>query len=188
MRRSKATAAIPAIKVGAAIQADTLQSSGLPRPIRGLAKTVYCHPERSEGSPGKAKPSDFILPKYLLRGKPPFREYALPLKRERWRAKRAGEGATCLGGFAYAQHDGNQTICHPERSEGSPGKAKPSDLMLSVIFNPQNTTLPGVRTTIQPLRPLLRGFFTSFRMTFVMLSVSMPGKNNAAGEVNFPAA
>ena len=43
-----------------------------------------------------------------------FLEYALPLKRERWRAKRAGEGATCRGGFAYAQHDGNQTIFHPE--------------------------------------------------------------------------
>ena len=32
-------------------------------------------------------------------------------------------------------------------------------------------------------------FFTAFRMTqtkYVMLSVSMPGKNNAAGKVNFP--
>ena len=30
----------------------------------------------------------------------PFREYTLPLKRERWRAWRDGEGATCPGGFA----------------------------------------------------------------------------------------
>lgn len=28
-------------------------------------------------------------------------------------------------------------------SETSPGKAKPADLILSVIFNPKNTTLPG---------------------------------------------
>ena len=42
---------------------------------------------------------------YTLRGKPPFREYALPLKRERWHAKRGGEGATCRGGFGFAQHD-----------------------------------------------------------------------------------
>ena len=40
-------------------------------------------------------------------------------------------------------------ICHPERSEGSPGKAKPADLMLSVIFNPQNTTLPGVCSPVE---------------------------------------
>ena len=28
----------------------------------------------TEGSPGKAKPADFILPKYILRQIPPFRE------------------------------------------------------------------------------------------------------------------
>ena len=60
--------------------------------------------------------------------------------------------------FAYAQHDGNQTICHPERSEGSPGKAKPADLMLSVIFNPRETTLPGVCSPVEAgeWRPCLR--------------------------------
>ena len=41
----------------------------------------------------------------MLRGKPPFREYALPLKRERWHAKRAGEGATCQGTSAEPQND-----------------------------------------------------------------------------------
>ena len=46
-----------------------------------------------------------FLYKYSYYRKLPFREYALPLKRERWHAKRAGEGATCRGGFAYAQHD-----------------------------------------------------------------------------------
>ena len=40
-----------------------------------------------------------LLHKYSFRGKTPFREYALPLKRERWHAKRAGEGATCPGDF-----------------------------------------------------------------------------------------
>ena len=34
-------------------------------------------------------------------------------------------------------------------SETSPGKAKPSDLMLSVIFNPKNTTLPGVCSPVE---------------------------------------
>lgn len=28
-------------------------------------------------------------------------------------------------------------------TEGSPGKAEPADSILSVIFNPKNTTLPG---------------------------------------------
>ena len=41
---------------------------------------------------------------YSLRRNSPFREYDLPLKRERWHAQRAEEGATCLGGFAYAQY------------------------------------------------------------------------------------
>ena len=34
-------------------------------------------------------------------------------------------------------------------SETSPGKAKPTDLMLSVIFNPKNTTLPGVCSPVE---------------------------------------
>ena len=56
----------------------------------------------SETSPGKAKPADFMLSEYSLYGKIPFREYALPLKRERWHVQRAEEGATCLGGFGRA--------------------------------------------------------------------------------------
>ena len=34
-------------------------------------------------------------------------------------------------------------------SETSPGKAKPADLILSVIFNPKNTTLPGVCSPVE---------------------------------------
>ena len=51
---------------------------------------VICHPERSEGSPGKAKPADLILPWHTLRGKLPFREYALPLRRGRQRNNKGG--------------------------------------------------------------------------------------------------
>ena len=47
---------------------------------------------------------------YKLRKIPPFREYALPLKRERWHAKRAGEGATCRGGFANARRDAHINV------------------------------------------------------------------------------
>ena len=51
-----------------------------------------------------------FLYKYSYYRKPPFREYALPLKRERWHAKRAGEGATCRGGFANARRDAHINV------------------------------------------------------------------------------
>ena len=34
-------------------------------------------------------------------------------------------------------------------SETSPGKAKPADLILSIIYNPKNTTLPGVCSPVE---------------------------------------
>ena len=51
-----------------------------------------------------------FLYKYSYYRKLPFREYALPLKRERWHAKRAGEGATCRGGFANARRDAHINV------------------------------------------------------------------------------
>ena len=52
--------------------------------------------------------------------------------------------------------------------------------------------IPPFREYALPLKPErgqpAKGLRQSLRMTFVMLSVSMPYKNNAAGEVNFPAA
>ena len=40
-------------------------------------------------------------------------------------------------------------ICHPERSEGSPGKAKPTDLILLEIYALRETTLPGVGSPVE---------------------------------------
>ena len=40
-------------------------------------------------------------------------------------------------------------ICHPERSEGSPGKAKPTDLILLEIYALRETTLPGVCSPVE---------------------------------------
>ena len=83
---------------------------------------VICHPKQTcEGSPGKAKPADLILPWHALRGKPPYREYALPLKRERWHARRAEEGATCLGGFGIDRMTLNKHVIAKEQSDcGNP--------------------------------------------------------------------
>ena len=63
------------------------------------------------GTQEKILRSGFFVFLYKLRKIPPFREYALPLKWERWHAKRAGEGATCQGTSAEPQND----ICHVER-------------------------------------------------------------------------
>ena len=77
---------------------------------------VICHPERSEGSPGKAKPSDLMLSVIFNPQIPPFREYALPLKRESihedWSTNDNTAAPTFIAGILhFVQND----ICHVER-------------------------------------------------------------------------
>ena len=72
---------------------------------------VICHPKQTcEGSPGKAKPADLILPWHTLRGKPPFREI-----------------------LHYVQND----TCHVEHKRNIPWKGKTYGVYVTMICTPR---------------------------------------------------